>query len=41
VVPREKAELVAKFARQILDKDKEGRKQLYKETGLPEDKTVN
>jgi 4-hydroxy-4-methyl-2-oxoglutarate aldolase len=40
IVPREKAEQVAIYARQILDKDKEGRKQLYKETGLPEDKTV-
>jgi regulator of RNase E activity RraA len=40
IVPREKAEQVAFFARHILDKDKEGRKQLYKEVGLPEDKTV-
>lgn len=40
IVPREKAEQVAIYARQILDKDKEGRKQLYKEVGLPEDKTV-
>ena len=40
IVPREIAEQVAIYARQILDKDKEGRKQLYKEVGLPEDKTV-
>ena len=40
VVPREQAEQVAIYARQILDKDKEGRKNLYKEVGLPEDKTV-
>jgi 4-hydroxy-4-methyl-2-oxoglutarate aldolase len=40
IVPREKAEQVVFFARQILDKDKEGRKQLYKEVGLPEDKTI-
>lgn len=40
VVPREKAEQVAIYARQILDKDKKGRKNLYQEVGLPEDKTV-
>ena len=40
VVPREKAEQVAIYARQILDKDKEGRKNLYQEVGLLEDKTV-
>jgi len=40
VVPREKAEQVADYARQILDKDKGARKQLYKEVGLPEDKTI-
>ena len=40
IVPREVAEQVAIYARQILNKDKEGRKQLYKEVGLPEDKTV-
>ena len=40
VVPREKAEQVAKFAREILTNDKEGRMQLYEKAGLPEDKTV-
>jgi 4-hydroxy-4-methyl-2-oxoglutarate aldolase len=40
IVPREKAEQVALYDRQILDKDKERRKQLYKEVGLPDDKTV-
>lgn len=40
VVPRVNAEQVAKFAREILDKDKSGRKDLYKKVGLPEDKTV-
>lgn len=40
IVPREKAEQVAIYARQILDKDKGARKQLYKEVGIPEDKTV-
>lgn len=40
VVPREKAEQVAKYAREILTKDKSGRKALYEKVGLPEDKTV-
>jgi regulator of RNase E activity RraA len=40
VVPRVNAEQVAKYAREILDKDKSGRKDLYKKVGLPEDKTV-
>jgi regulator of RNase E activity RraA len=40
VVPRKQAEQVAIYAKQIFDKDKEGRKNLYKEVGLPEDKTV-
>jgi regulator of RNase E activity RraA len=40
VVPRVNAEQVAKFAREILDKDKSGRKDLYKKVGLPEDETV-
>lgn len=40
IVPREKAEQVAKFAREILAKDKEGRKQLYEKVGLPVDRTV-
>lgn len=41
VVPRYVAEQVAVYAREILDKDKAGRKNLYKKVGLPEDKTVN
>ncbi len=40
VVPRAQAEQVAIYSRQILDKDKDARKNLYKEVGLPEDKTV-
>jgi 4-hydroxy-4-methyl-2-oxoglutarate aldolase len=40
VVPREQAEQVAKYAREILDKDKSGRKQLYDKVGLPSDRTV-
>lgn len=40
VVPREKAVEVSKYARGILDKDKSGRKDLYKKVGLPEDRTV-
>lgn len=40
VVPREKAELVAKYAREILDKDKDARANLYQKVGLPVDRTV-
>jgi 4-hydroxy-4-methyl-2-oxoglutarate aldolase len=40
VVPRVKAEQVAKFAREILDKDKGARRDLYKKVGLPSDRTV-
>jgi regulator of RNase E activity RraA len=40
VVPRGVAEQVAKFAHEILAKDKEGRKSLYEKVGLPSDKTV-
>lgn len=40
VVPREKAEVVAKFAREIIEKDKEARRQLYQKAGLPADLTV-
>ena len=40
VVPRSVAEQVAKFAREILDKDKIGRKGLYESLGRPLDKTV-
>lgn len=40
VVPRAVAESVAKFAREILDKDKAGRKDLYESIGRPLDGTV-
>ncbi len=40
VVPRAVAEQVAKYAREILDKDKAARKGLYKSLGMPLDKTV-
>lgn len=40
VVPRERAEEVAAFARAIIVNDKGARKQLYEKTGLPLDKTV-
>lgn len=40
VVPRAYAKQVAEFAHEILKKDKEGRKELYKKLGMPIDKTV-
>ena len=40
VVPRERAEEVAKFAREVIQKDKEARRQLYEKAGLPADITV-
>ena len=40
VVPRGSAEQVAGYAREILNKDKAGRKQLYENVGLPPDRTV-
>jgi len=40
VVPRYVAEQVAKYAREILDKDKAGRKSLYENMGKPMDRTV-
>jgi regulator of RNase E activity RraA len=40
VVPREKAEAVAGFARAILENDKKGRRELYRKLGMPEDETV-
>ncbi|MDZ7331341.1 MAG: RraA family protein [candidate division KSB1 bacterium] len=40
VVPRAVAEQVAKYAREILDKDKAGRKNLYESIGKPLDRTV-
>jgi 4-hydroxy-4-methyl-2-oxoglutarate aldolase len=40
VVPRTMAKEVAQHAHKILDADKAGRRQLYKEVGLPPDQTV-
>lgn len=40
VVPREHAKAVAEFALEILNKDKQGRKGLYQQLGMPLDKTV-
>jgi regulator of RNase E activity RraA len=40
VVPRGQAEAVARYARAILDDDKAGRRELYRELGLPADPSV-
>jgi regulator of RNase E activity RraA len=40
VVPRKHGEQVARYARETLDKDKAGRRELYKKLGLPPDKSV-
>jgi regulator of RNase E activity RraA len=40
VVPRAVAADVARYARTILDNDKAGRRELYRELGLPEDPSV-
>lgn len=40
VVPREHAKKVAGFAREIKEKDKEGRRELFKKLGLPLDESV-
>ena len=40
VVPRDVALQVAEFAHKILDADKEGRRKLYKQLGLPDDPSV-
>ena len=40
VVPRSVAAEVARYARGILDGDKEGRRELYRELGLPSDPSV-
>ncbi len=40
VVPRAVAEQVARYARTILDNDKAGRRELYRDLGLPEDPSV-
>jgi 4-hydroxy-4-methyl-2-oxoglutarate aldolase len=40
VVPREQALAVATAAREVLEKDKVGRRGLYRQLGIPEDSTV-
>jgi 4-hydroxy-4-methyl-2-oxoglutarate aldolase len=40
VVPREKAQDVARISQKILESDKVGRRSLYEKLGLPEDSTV-
>jgi len=40
VVPRAKAEDVARYARKILEDDKRGRRGLYQKLGMPEDDSV-
>ena len=40
VVPRAKAEAVARYARTIMDNDKEGRRELYKQQGLKADDSI-
>jgi regulator of RNase E activity RraA len=40
VVPRSKAEAVAKYTRKIMEGDKEGRRDLYKKLKLKEDESV-
>lgn len=40
VVPRAKAEAVAKYARKTMDGDKEGRRDLYKKVGLKPDPSI-
>jgi regulator of RNase E activity RraA len=41
VVPRARAEEVARYARQVIEKDKAARTKLYEKLGLPKDKSVN
>lgn len=40
VVPRRRAEEVARYAKRILDGDKAGRRSLYEKLGLPQDQSV-
>jgi regulator of RNase E activity RraA len=40
VVPRKHAQKVALFAREIMERDKKGRRELYKRLGLPLDESV-
>ena len=41
VVPRARAEEVARYARQVIEKDRAGRTKLYEKLGMPKDKSVN
>jgi 4-hydroxy-4-methyl-2-oxoglutarate aldolase len=41
VVPRARAEEVARYARRILEQDKEGRRELYRKLGMPADPSVH
>jgi regulator of RNase E activity RraA len=40
VVPRKVAREVAEYAKETLEKDKAGRRNMYKKLGIPEDMTV-
>jgi regulator of RNase E activity RraA len=40
VVPRAQAEEVARYARKIIESDKEGRRELYRKLGLPPDPSI-
>ncbi|PYP99930.1 MAG: dimethylmenaquinone methyltransferase [Acidobacteria bacterium] len=40
VVPRAQAEEVARYARKIIEDDKEGRRELYRKLGLPPDPSI-
>ncbi len=40
VVPRAVAADVARYAKRILEGDKDGRRKLYEKLGLPKDKSV-
>jgi regulator of RNase E activity RraA len=41
IVPRALAEEVAKYAKEMIEKDKAARTKLYEKLGLPKDKSVN
>jgi 4-hydroxy-4-methyl-2-oxoglutarate aldolase len=41
VVPRARAEEVARYAREVIEKDKAARTKLYEKLGMPKDKSVN
>jgi 4-hydroxy-4-methyl-2-oxoglutarate aldolase len=41
VVPRARAEEVARYAKEVIEKDKAARTKLYEKLGLPKDKSVN